>query len=273
VEDENPNVVAGLLERLGRDDLKVPTARELGVVLRAILASKLLPGQSIETLEDAASRYKDESTASIGMYRRNCQLRDMEFRRLRDLLSAMAEKYGFKVVTNLERRSLGLDSVVKPEEDSESTPHGRFETRNLTCSTLDGDCLHLRFDGVPQFRRPWPDVTGLLSKGLLSVVFQGAPSAILLRPLELWFSGMDTILGSREPDRFAYLEAGDFEHALRVLSGDIYPGVPEPVVVPRKHSSSDASKLSAQYRALQKHEIPFAKPGRGKADKGMPHRH
>jgi hypothetical protein len=264
VEDEDPNVAAGLRERLGQDDLKVPTARELAVVLRSTLASKLLPGQSSEPLDDCASRYKDESAASVGIYRRNRQLRDLEFRRVRDLLKPTAEKFGFNVETNLARGLPGVDSIVKPEEASESTPYGRFEVRELTCQTTDGDRLYLRFEGVPEFRRPWHDVPGLLSKGYLSVVFQGAQQAVLMRRLELWFREGNAMLVIREGNRSVPFGADELEHALRVLSGDTYPGVPEPVRPARSWSMSDVQAQVAQRRALEKLRIPFASPGRAR---------
>ena len=265
VEDEDPNVAAGLRERLGRDDLKVPTARELAVVLRSTLESKLLPGQSSEPLDHCASRYKDESAASVGIYRRNRQLRDLEFRRVRDLLKPMAEKFGFSVETNLAHGLLGVDSIVKPEEASESTPYGRFEVRELKCRTTDGDNLYFRFEGVPEFRRPWHDVPGLLSKGYLSVVFHGAQQAILMRRLELWFREGNTILGIREGDRFVTFGDGEIEHALRVLSGDTYPGIPEPVPpAARPWAVADLQAQVVQHGVLKKLRIPFDRSGKAR---------
>jgi hypothetical protein len=266
VEDQNPNVAAGVLERLGRDDIRVPTAREIAVVLRSTLNSKLLPGESTEALDDSASRYRNEKAASVEVYRRNREIRDMEFRNLRDLLKPMAEKFGLKVETNLSDGPFGLNSIVKPEEMSESTPHGRFEHRQLTCQTPDGDRLSLCFDGVPEFRRPWPtEVPGLVAKGLLSVVFRGAQQAILMRQLELWFRESMTTLVFREPERFVNIDGGELVHALRVLSGDIYPGIPEPVTTRQAVAPfEDLQVVLAQRQALQRLRIPYAQAGRAR---------
>jgi len=255
--DANPHVGRGLQERLGQDDLKLPTARELAVALRSLLASPRLPGEGLETIEESASRYKTSRDAKLLTYRTNRQLRDLEFRKLRDAVLPIAEKYGLKVEVSPDSGPYGLDSPVTNEEKSESGPHGTFVARSLTCQNDEGDKLHVGFQRESEFRRPWPAEPGLLSKGYLNVVIEGVSPAVLVNSLELWLREEAPTLIIPQPHRELSVGTEVLARAFRVLAGDIYPGVSRPLTMePRGDTSIYVSQLKAYDRIFDTLGIP-----------------